>query len=126
MKVSRLLQAGGMIMGLLFLFGVAVQYNDPDPLPWMAIYGVAALASFLAARGRLPGWLPALAGIIAVAWSATLLPGVLGRVSPLEMFEEFEMESALIEQAREAFGLLIIAAWMLVLFIARPRKLAGA
>jgi len=126
MKVSRLLQAGGMIMGLLFLFGVAVQYNDPDPLPWMAIYGVAALASFLAARGRLPGWLPALAGIVALVWSGTLLPGVLGRVSPLEMFEEFEMESALIEQAREAFGLLIIAAWMLVLFIARPRKLAGA
>ena len=25
-------------MAVLFLFAVAVQYNDPDPLRWMVIY----------------------------------------------------------------------------------------
>jgi hypothetical protein len=60
----------------------------------------------------------------ALVWASTIAPGVAGNVAAAEMFEEFEMKSPLIEQAREMFGLLIIAAWMLVLLFVRPRKAA--
>jgi hypothetical protein len=32
-----LLRIANGLMAMLFLFAVAVQHNDPDPLPWMAI-----------------------------------------------------------------------------------------
>ncbi len=124
MKVNRLprpLRVISAIMALMFLFGLVVQYNDPDPLPWVAIYGAAALASLAAARGHVARWLPGLVALISIVWSAALLPGVAGAVRFTEMFEEFEMKSVQIEQAREGFGLLIIALWMVVLFIVRPR-----
>ena len=42
------------MMAVLFLIAAALQYNDPDPLRWMAIYGLAVLACLLALAGRLP------------------------------------------------------------------------
>ena len=30
-----------------FLFSVAVQFNDPDPLRWVAVYGAAAIVCLL-------------------------------------------------------------------------------
>jgi hypothetical protein len=109
------------VMAVLFTFGLVVQYNDPDPLRWMVIYGAAALACGLAVLRRMPRWLPVVVAVAALAWSAALLPGVAGRVAPGEMFEEFEMKSPEVEQAREAVGLGIIAAWMIVLAVAAPR-----
>ncbi|MCI0433208.1 MAG: transmembrane 220 family protein [Gemmatimonadetes bacterium] len=112
------------VMGVLFLFGAAVQYNDPDPWRWIAIWAAAALACFLSAAGRSVRALEAVVCLAAAIWSAALLPGVIGRVAPSELFEQFEMESIVIEQAREAFGLLIIALWMLVLIGAARRSAA--
>jgi hypothetical protein len=68
-------------MAVLFAFAAAVQYNDPDPLRWIAVYGVATLASVLALAGRLPRLLPALVGLGALVWAGTRAPGVVGRVS---------------------------------------------
>jgi hypothetical protein len=67
----------------------------------------------------MPRWLPVVVALGAIAWVATLAPGVMGRVAPDEMFEEFEMKSPEVEQAREAVGLGIIATWMIVLAFAR-------
>jgi hypothetical protein len=118
----RWLRVASALMGLLFVFGVVVQINDPDPARWIFVYALAAGACLLAVRSRLPRWLPLLTAAVAIVWAATLAPGVVGRVNPLDMFDEFEMKSELIEQAREMFGLLIIAAWMLVLAFVRPRR----
>lgn len=109
------------LMGVLFLFAVAVQYNDPDPLRWMAIYGVAALACWLSLRGRLPRWMPVVIGLVALAWAATLAPGVVGRVAFKDLFESYAMKSEPVEEAREMGGLLIVTAWMAVLALTRPR-----
>ena len=102
-----------ILMGLLFLVAVALQYNDPDPVQWMAIYGAAALVCLLALRGRLPRWLPALVGLAALVWAAALAPRVVGQVAPGELF-------------REMGGLLIVAIWMLVLLAAAPRQAGRA
>ena len=99
-------------MAGLFLFAAAVQYNDPDPLRWMAIYGLAALACVLSLARRLPRLVPALVGVGALAWAGTLAPGVIGRVSVEELFQSYSMLSETVEEAREMGGLLIVAVWM--------------
>jgi Transmembrane family 220, helix len=120
----RALNAG---MALLFLFAAVVQYNDPDPLRWVAIYGAACVASIRAAAGR--PFHPAFAtGIAAVAliWSlAIMFPGQ-GGAAYRHMFDAWEMTAANVEEARETVGLLIVAAWMAALAVRRPRRWASS
>ena len=111
-------------MAALFAFAAAVQYNDPDPLRWMAIYGLAMLACGLALTGGLPRLLPALLGLIALVWAGTLAPGVVGRVSVGELFQSYGMLSPPVEEGREMGGLLIVAVWMGVLTLARAGRAA--
>ena len=121
--MPRVARGIALVMLVLFLFGLAVQYNDPDPWRWAAIYGAAAVACLLAVMGRMPRWLPVLVAVVAAVWATSLAPDVVGKVRPGEMFQEFEMKSPLIEQAREMFGLLIITAAMLLLIVTgRKRK----
>lgn len=116
------MRGANRLMTVLFLIAAVLQYNDPDPLRWMAIYGLAALACLLALAGWLPRPLSALVGLAALAWAATLAPAVVGRVSIGELFESFTMKSQSVEEAREMGGLLVVAAWMAVLALrgARP------
>ncbi len=59
----------GALMTVLLAVAVAVQYNDPDPIPWMAIYGAAAALSALAVvRGRAPLTPVAVVGVVALVW----------------------------------------------------------
>jgi hypothetical protein len=95
--------------------GAAVQVNDPDPLRWIAVYALAAAVCLLSLLRRVHWTLPALLCAIALAWAATLAPRVVGRVPFGDMFGAFEMRSVGIEESREMYGLLIIAAWMAVL-----------
>ena len=98
---------------LLFAFSVVVQVNDPDPLRWIAIYGAAAVACLVS--GQLHWFFPAGVGLIALAWAATLAPGLIGKVPFLSMFEEFEMKNIGVEESREMYGLFLVAGWMAVL-----------
>jgi hypothetical protein len=111
-------------MALLFTFAAAVQYNDPDPLRWMAIYLAAAAACVLAILHRLPRWVPIAVGLAALVWVATLVPHVLGRVGWSEMFDAWEMKDARVEEGRETYGLLIVVVWMTVLALAGRRRAA--
>jgi hypothetical protein len=103
------------VMAVLFGIAAVLQYNDPDPLRWMAIYGAAGLACLFA--GQLPRAAPAIIGLGALAWAATLAPGVVGRVSIGELFESYAMKSEPVEEAREMGGLLLVTAWMAVLAV---------
>src|SRR5215213_11000596 len=79
-RPSTVFRAANAVMALLFVFAAAVQYNDPDPLRWVALYLAAAAACVLALLQRLPRWIPVVVGLVALAWAATLAPHVLGRV----------------------------------------------
>ena len=106
------------IMVLLFAVAVAVQYNDPDPIRWMAIYGAACLLSGWAAlRGAVPFAMPIVVAVIALAWSLDVGYGVAGLVAFSDMFQSWEMKSPTIEEAREASGLMITCVWMAVLAV---------
>ena len=111
------------IMLVLFTFSVIVQFNDPDPFRWAAMYAAAGVACALSLARRLPWWLPVAIAAVALAWAATLAPRVIGEVRFLDMFGAFEMKSVAIEESREMYGLALIAAWMVVLAV-RARLLA--
>ncbi len=110
------------IVAAAFLFSVIVQYNDPDPLLWMVIYGLAGAACVLAIGGRGHWLFPAAIGALTLLWALTLAPSVIGKVGFGELFEAFEMKDERVEVAREFCGLLIIAGWMAVLTFTDWRK----
>ena len=116
-----LFRAANWVMTAAFLFSVAVQYNDPDPVRWMLIYGLAALACILHLRRQLRWYLPAVVCATAFGWAASLAPDVIGRTTLGEMFQSFEMLNTVVEEAREMGGLLIVAVWMAVLVAVSKR-----
>src|SRR5262249_42250242 len=116
------MKALNYVMAACFLFSVVVQYNDPDPIVWMLIYGLAGLACALAIAGRLNWIFPAAIGVAALAWALTLAPNVIGKVAFGELFEAFEMKDERVEVAREFGGLLIVAFWMAALTAQSLRK----
>ncbi len=109
------LRVANWVMLMAFLFSVVVQYNDPDPVRWMLLYGLAALNCLLSLRGRLRWPLPSVVGTVALLWALLLAPGVIGKTTFGSLFESFEMANTVVEEAREMGGLLIVAAWMAVL-----------
>lgn len=108
-KVWRLLDA---VFALLFVFAVVVQFNDPDPLKWVLIYAAAAWTSVLSALGRVTRLLPSGVAAVALLWAATIVPRVVGQVPFADMFREWEMQNAGVEESRELYGLILIALWM--------------
>lgn len=109
--MARIITIG---MGVVFIFGAAVQYNDPDPFRWTSIYLIAAALSFLSLRKIVAWWVYAASSACAIAWAVVVALGVEAAVYR-GMFRDFGMASLEIEQAREALGLVIIGAWMGVL-----------
>ena len=120
---TRVWRAADAIMMLLFGIGAAVQLNDPDPLRWFAVYALAAVACLLSLLRRLQWAFPALLGAIAVVWAATIVPRVVGRVPFGDMFGAWEMHDIGIEESREMYGLVLIAAWMATLALRARRGL---
>lgn len=106
----------GWIFGLLCLTSAILQYNDPDPLLWMILYGVAALISFGVAMKKLPYSVPLVFGILCLVGCFFIFP---------EKFEGFEIglgDIKNIEEGREAFGLGIIALVMFLFAWGRKRS----
>ena len=111
-----------MILGFLnglflvaYLLSAAVQFNDPDALIWIAIYLAAAVMCFARWRRRLPKWLAPLLLAISLVWIGSLLPSIVGKVSPAEIVESISMQTRAVEEAREIGGLLLVAIWAGVL-----------
>ena len=102
-------------MGALFLFAAALQYNDPDPIRWMAIYGAACVISIATATGRRVLLPTLVVATISLAWALLWASSDPNVNAYSHMFDAWEMKSASIEEAREASGLLIVTIWMAVI-----------
>jgi hypothetical protein len=111
------------VFALLFAFAAFVNFNDPDSMRWIALYGLATVVAAwraLSATGP-PAPLPIGVAVVAGAWAANLLPGVLGKVGWGEMTAAWEMKNTRIEEGREFWGLTIVVVAMLMLAFIRPR-----
>jgi hypothetical protein len=96
-------------MSVLFALSAAVQWNDPDPVSWIAIYLVAAGLAAAAAAGRLPLAPNAVAFVVFVVLAGVWAPS-LAEARP-EAFSSFAMQAASDEEPREFMGLALCAAW---------------
>lgn len=91
------------LFGLAFVAFMAVQYNDPDPMLWMIIYGIAALISFAAAFNKTPHMLLWVTAAIFILGGIYMWP---------DRFEGVSIGGGQIkniEEARESLGLFLCA-----------------
>lgn len=117
------------LMTVIFIFGAVLQYNDPDPVRWMLIYGAAAATCIWWHMGREGVRMACVViAIIAIAWAIVLFAGI-GGDRPFymrELLSSFGMKNESVEIYREIGGLLIIAFWMIVLsFYSYGKSRAG-
>jgi hypothetical protein len=110
-------------MVAIFLLCVIVQYNDPDALMWMGIYGLSAVICILFLFGRLNWSYSALMALGTFGVVLYLAPQVIGKVSFTEIFSTMYMKNLTVEKAREMGGLIIIAVWMTILTIRLRREI---
>ncbi len=109
-----------IVFGLLFVLFAAFQYNDPDPEVWVPIYGLAAIACFMAYAGLGRWWFYVLMAVMYVIAAVYQWPPAFEGF----LFSEMGMRSMNIEMAREAGGLAICAAVMglMALLIRQPMR----
>lgn len=95
---------------VFFVWCCWLQTNDPDPLLWIAVYGFAGAVSLAVALDRNPGASP-------VAGLAVYALAVLGHIPHMKPGWWAS------EEGREGMGLLLCAAWMLVVsrYVRRSR-----
>ncbi len=115
--------ANGLLLAL-FVLSTAVQYNDPDPAIWMAIYGAASLVCLIAFSNRLKWPLPALVGLTAAVWVALWIPRWWGKTTLSDTFGHMGMVDIAAEEARETLGLGLVVSWMALIAIRAGRRRA--
>ena len=107
------LKSVDLVFALVLLFFAALQFNDPDPLFWIGLYGVAALGPLLTLFRPFNGSLFWLGFGYCVAGVTLTLGGgleFLPHVGQEPLMQDMNPEKPYIEQAREVMGSLITLA----------------
>jgi Transmembrane family 220, helix len=112
-----------LILAALFFVSTALQFNDPDPARWIAIYGVSGVIALLVAFGKCNPWIILIVIAVSLFWAFLLFPGFLTWLNSgaPSIVKSMHAESEYIEVVREFLGLLIIIVSM-VFFYIRTRK----
>ena len=98
---SRVLIITNYFMLLVFLLCVVVQYNDPDSLIWMTMYGFAAITCILSIRDKIHLSISIFLGLIGIVWALTLLPDVIPNYSTTDNLFNWKMNGLGVEKVRE-------------------------
>lgn len=110
----------------LFLISAALQFNDPDPILWIAIYGAAGLGCLLARRWSIAWWLVAAVAVVSLGWSASMAPRVIPTLQPGHLVESMKASTPQIEEGREMLGLLIVGIWTTLVAVRHRSTRRGA
>ena len=102
---------------LAFAASAALQYNDPDPLRWVAIYFFAAAASIAWETGWLHRLVPIPLMGVATLWAVYSGMNTHLEVPAIDALRDWEMHAGGAEELRETLGLALVAAWTGVLAI---------
>lgn len=101
------------LWSLLFLLFCYWQWNDPDPVIWMSIYGFAALMCGLAAVNRFYIPLLIFASVLGFIGSLYFFPNsVVEWIRQEWQQADLSMKTVEMEETREFFGLLIFSCLM--------------
>lgn len=116
-----------LLLAAVFLLFAIVQYNDPDPWLWVALYGFVAGVAAFAAFGKYHSWLVAIGLALSIVWLASLTPGLLEwiQMGMPNIASAMKAETPYIENTREFLGVFLC---VLVLFFQyiQARKKSGA
>jgi hypothetical protein len=110
--VSRWFKLTCWVMAAVLALCVALQYNDPDPIRWMLIYGAGMVISVLLPMYRDAAKVGVLAGAAALVWTVMLLIPIWDKVSPSDAFLKMSEKGGAVEELREAGGLAIEGMWL--------------
>jgi hypothetical protein len=102
------------LMTALLGLCVALQYNDPDPIRWMLIYGAGMIASAALPARKPVAALALLVGLVALAWATYLIQSIWGLVALSDVVNKMSEKGGAVEVEREAGGLLIEGVWLVV------------
>jgi hypothetical protein len=105
----------------LFFAMAGLQFNDPDPVYWVAVYGGAALVALSKGLGRFSEFWAAIVIGGVVAGLIYAVPGVLNFIefgSFEELTGKMSASKAYVESTRE-FGGLMIALIVLASYVKR-------
>jgi len=122
------MKAFNIIFGILFLFSAVLQYNDVDPLLWIVLYGFAAWACFMAARGRYLIWAYASSIVVYLGFVVYFLifkHNVLDWAlhhEAKDLVQSMKADKPWIEETREVMGLLIMIVVLAVDWIVGARR----
>ena len=108
-----------IFFGVLFLLFVIVQYNDPDPLLWMVIYGIASIVFFLSAANIYYTKVTLGLIIAGALYSLIYIPGVYDWFTigqPGEIVASMKVDKPYVEESREFFGLWIALLALIFLY----------
>jgi len=109
-----------LIFALLFAISTALQWNDPDPIRWSALYGSATVLAVLAFRGVKPTLAYAILIAICLVWMVSLHTGVeefVAHHDPGAIARTMKADKPWIEEAREFGGLGIVMVYCAVLLV---------
>lgn len=108
-----------LIFAVLFFISAALQFNDPDTLLWIAIYGFAGVLSILFYRGLRNKFFYGVAMLVYLAGAIYLWPKEYKGIT-MDMSRAPE-----IELARESLGLAICAFAFLLYLLYSMKNSAG-
>ena len=101
-ELGPVFRIANRVVGGVFVICAVIQWNDPDPLRWMAIYAAAAAACFLAPH-RPHGWiLPTGVALVALIWAGYLGPTVLPDLRLGNVAKNMKAETPAVELDRKS------------------------
>lgn len=112
-----------LILSIIFVLFAIVQYNDPDPWAWIALYFYVALISGLAAFRRYHRY-ATLGGLAVCAiWMATLIPDFVNwiQMGMPTITGSMKAEEPHIELTREFLGLVVCIAALVFQFFQQKK-----
>ena len=105
------MKIGLFISTVVFLLFAYLQLNDPDAVLWIAIYMFPVFANIIVLLKKNGRWLFATTALAALIYAIYLVPG----------YSENYFDN---EEARESFGLFIVAGYLFwLIFITRSKRL---
>ncbi len=127
-KISPAIKWLNLLFAALFIFSAIIQYNDPDPVLWILLYGYGAFLSLMAFRGkfsRLATGLGLLVYSIYAIYLFFVTEGVadwLQKHNAASITGSMKAESEWIENTREFFGLFIMIIILAINYIYFQKK----
>ena len=111
-------------LSLIFVLFAALQYNDPDPVPWILYYLAVAVIMGAAAMDKYLKWQLIVIAIVTVVGLVYFSPGVYDWAinhNAENIAQQMKADKMYIEETREFFGLIISLAALSFVFWKRSR-----